>query len=475
MLLIRLILCHRSKLPSLSAIYSRLGCFSRGRESNEPASSTRTRRGRDGSAHQPTDEVCVCGRGWRKMEYGAREADGETAVEASNEEESGGRSSSCGSSSASEADWPLDGGLGLASLQLQQSLPGSAALLLNSLYSLHALHSQRLWRDARASDDEPAEPRQDNEVGTAPPAVARFPDHHSRLCVQKEEETAAAAELPALNSWMLSAYASMLGRLSAVAAGAAALGPDSDTESRSSRRSSAPATDSRSRESSPRCSSPAAKRKRPAGKRARQKRAAEQQASTSRPADGESAAAAAAATTSSAAGPAGRRRGLQALQRVRYEREEYRCGLCPYACTIEKAFERHLRAHARGTAHESRVSCAVCGADRSSELDLSQHMRRHRDNRYFCCDICIFRTVQLKKLIQHRRMHTGEKPHLCPHCSYRSARRDNLRSHVRRVHKKENLYQDTFSPRAPSFLGTEQPAEPEPGPGFEPGPARSSD
>lgn len=44
-------------------------------------------------------------------------------------------------------------------------------------------------------------------------------------------------------------------------------------------------------------------------------------------------------------------------------------------------------------------------------------------------------------------MHTGEKPHLCPHCAYRSARRDNLRSHVRRVHKKENLYCDTFSPR----------------------------
>lgn len=44
-------------------------------------------------------------------------------------------------------------------------------------------------------------------------------------------------------------------------------------------------------------------------------------------------------------------------------------------------------------------------------------------------------------------MHTGEKPHLCPHCAYRSARRDNLRSHVRRVHKKENLYCDTFSPQ----------------------------
>ncbi|KAG7211460.1 hypothetical protein KM043_010742 [Ampulex compressa] len=173
--------------------------------------------------------------------------------------------------------------------------------------------------------------------------------------------------------------------------------------------------------------------------------------------------------------PTGKKRTL-ALQRVRYryEREEYRCSLCSYACTIEKAFQRHLRAHARGTAPETRVSCAVCGADRSSEVDLSRHMRRHRDDRYFCCDICIFRTVQLKKLIQHRRMHTGEKPHLCPHCAYRSARRDNLRSHVRRVHKKENLYCDTFSPRGmlltPTMHGRETPLAQSPAPSPSPNP-----
>lgn len=51
------------------------------------------------------------------------------------------------------------------------------------------------------------------------------------------------------------------------------------------------------------------------------------------------------------------------------------------------------------------------------------------------------------QLIQHRRMHTGEKPHLCPFCPYRAARRDNLRSHVRRMHKRENMYGDTFTPR----------------------------
>lgn len=139
------------------------------------------------------------------------------------------------------------------------------------------------------------------------------------------------------------------------------------------------------------------------------------------------------------------------LQRVRYEREEYKCQICSYACTIEKAFYKHLKTHSTGTiaspVNTSKISCVICGKDRPSEADMNKHMRKHRDDRYFCCDICAFKTVQLKKLIQHRRMHTGEKPHLCPHCPYRSARRDNLRSHVRRVHKKENLFCDTFAPR----------------------------
>jgi hypothetical protein len=165
--------------------------------------------------------------------------------------------------------------------------------------------------------------------------------------------------------------------------------------------------------------------------------------------------------------PTGKKRaGPVSLQRVRYEREEYRCQMCAYTCTIEKAFYKHLKLHSLGLSVSSvKISCVICGKDRPTEVDMNKHMRRHRDNRYFCCDICIFRTVQLKKLIQHRRMHTGEKPHLCPHCAYRSARRDNLRSHVRRVHKKENLYCDTFSPRGlllTATAATQQQEQPEP-------------
>lgn len=138
------------------------------------------------------------------------------------------------------------------------------------------------------------------------------------------------------------------------------------------------------------------------------------------------------------------------IQRTRYSREEYKCPTCAYTCTIEKAFFKHLRQdceQATNSEGDPRISCPICGKDRDSEPLLMAHMVKHRCGKHFCCDLCKFRTLQMKKLIQHRRMHTGEKPHLCPYCSYRSARRDNLRSHVRRVHKKENLTCDTFAPR----------------------------
>lgn len=147
--------------------------------------------------------------------------------------------------------------------------------------------------------------------------------------------------------------------------------------------------------------------------------------------------------------PSGKKRTkLTPPQRMRHAAEEYKCPLCPYKCTVEKAFKKHMKLHQAGTKHfVVKVSCKICGKDRSSEADVRKHMKKHKDGKDFVCDICGFASIQMKKIIQHRRMHTGEKPHLCPHCSYRSARRDNLRSHVRRMHKKENMYIDTFNPR----------------------------
>lgn len=85
----------------------------------------------------------------------------------------------------------------------------------------------------------------------------------------------------------------------------------------------------------------------------------------------------------------------------RHFREEYRCTLCPYTCTTEKAFVRHLR-HCESNEYsipeKLPVSCPVCGKDRPGKQILEMHMEKHKDNKYFCCDICSFRTVQLKKV-----------------------------------------------------------------------------
>lgn len=134
-------------------------------------------------------------------------------------------------------------------------------------------------------------------------------------------------------------------------------------------------------------------------------------------------------------------------QRHRHNAEEYKCPHCPYSCTVYKALKKHQKLHAAGIEHNLvKLSCKICGKDRATENEMQKHMKKHRNDEHFLCDLCNFSSVQLKKIIQHRRMHTGEKPHLCPHCSYRSARRDNLRSHVRRMHKRENMYIDTFNP-----------------------------
>ncbi|XP_067125218.1 zinc finger protein 121-like [Centruroides vittatus] len=139
-------------------------------------------------------------------------------------------------------------------------------------------------------------------------------------------------------------------------------------------------------------------------------------------------------------------------KRHKHNPEEYECPLCPYTCTVSEAYKKHLKIHVSGeNPVKMKVSCKICGKDRSDDLEMKEHMKKHKNKKYFLCDLCNFRNFQLKKIIQHRRMHTGEKPHLCPHCNYRSSRRDNLRSHVRRMHGKENMYIDTFNPKGNKF------------------------
>ncbi|XP_018013770.1 zinc finger protein Pegasus [Hyalella azteca] len=128
------------------------------------------------------------------------------------------------------------------------------------------------------------------------------------------------------------------------------------------------------------------------------------------------------------------------------------CPQCEYKCVQDKAFKRHMELHAENKPITCFASCVICGVDFPQESEARLHMNiTHRcpsNPDHWQCPMCGFHSVQEKKMIQHIRMHTGTKPHLCTFCDYRSGRRDNLRSHVRRMHKAENLFADSFQPSA---------------------------
>ena len=152
-------------------------------------------------------------------------------------------------------------------------------------------------------------------------------------------------------------------------------------------------------------------------------------------------------------------------QRFRFGNEEMKCTECDYTCTVEHSYRAHMALHEAGKEIKYLHSCPICGVDMSSQKEVKDHLaKRHvvkneKGKSQYRCNHCEFASVQLKKLIQHSRMHDGFAPHLCSICDYRTARRDNLRSHIRRCHKKENIYVDSYAPIVYSSLYTKRDGE----------------
>ncbi|XP_077984296.1 uncharacterized protein LOC144438941 [Glandiceps talaboti] len=121
----------------------------------------------------------------------------------------------------------------------------------------------------------------------------------------------------------------------------------------------------------------------------------------------------------------------------------YTCDKCSYTCTVEKALVAHKKSK---SCNNNRVmfSCKICGTDCTDTDALGAHMQLHRVDNGYMCDICGAEFFTTQKVMQHRRTHTNERPYKCDFCHYSCGRIDNLQTHIKRKHSKQDNTHQTF-------------------------------
>ena len=114
--------------------------------------------------------------------------------------------------------------------------------------------------------------------------------------------------------------------------------------------------------------------------------------------------------------------------------------LCP-TCGDSFSSPLKLRVHISSVHDSTGTSCVCeqCGKVFPHKIKLNHHIYHHHNTtrRYDChsCDKVFFKPMNYYK---HVKMHSTVKPFFCELCGYRAVRRDNVRQHIRKVHKVEN-------------------------------------
>ncbi|KAG5896101.1 hypothetical protein JTB14_006890 [Gonioctena quinquepunctata] len=143
-------------------------------------------------------------------------------------------------------------------------------------------------------------------------------------------------------------------------------------------------------------------------------------------------------------------------------------GLKPHSCDIcEKSFRavHHLKTHKNTHTDGKPYKCRYCEKDFGRRPNKIAHERIHTGNKPYTCDICEKSFSYNHHMKAHKRSHTGEKPFNCQFCGQAFARawlkkmhekthngsrqflcevcnkgcisKADMKSHMKKVHKKE--------------------------------------
>lgn len=118
-----------------------------------------------------------------------------------------------------------------------------------------------------------------------------------------------------------------------------------------------------------------------------------------------------------------------------YPQNKHLCQECGRSFKFPGDLKNHDReVHDRNP--ENSVFCDQCGKAFPTRKSLMKHIRSsHTKTKVYQCPQCDKFFYENYRLQKHLRIHTGIKPFKCRHCQYRSTRKDNVRLHLKKVHK----------------------------------------
>lgn len=87
------------------------------------------------------------------------------------------------------------------------------------------------------------------------------------------------------------------------------------------------------------------------------------------------------------------------------------------------------------TMHE----CSMCRVQFTRRGDLKRHMVKHSDTRPYKCIVCERAFKRSSELASHMQIHNGVT-YVCEMCSFTTMNKVSLRTHIRRVHRRDLRY-----------------------------------